>query len=195
MTMKRILFILTAMLWTATANAEPAMLRDGDVLRGHFVQERHLVGFAQPIRSEGSFLIAPGRGLIWRAETPFPVTTVVTPAGLEQSVDGTTTTRLAAARIPFLSRLYDMMAGALGGDWRPLEANFAVTRTPDHIRLSPRAADDPVAQQISAISARLGRFVEEVEISKPSGDSDRLVFSNQVLNTQPLSPAEAALLQ
>lgn len=194
--MIRALLLVLLLAVTATGlRAEPAMLKDGDVLRGHFVQERHMQGFANPIRSEGSFVVAPGRGLIWRAETPFAVITVVTPAGLVQSVEGTETTRLAAARLPFLTRLYDMMAGALGGDWRALEGVFAITRTTDQITLVPSKPDDPTAAQIAQITARLGRFVEAVEIRKPGGDFDRLTFTAQSLNTRPLDAAEAAMLK
>lgn len=193
--MKRLVMIV-GLLWTSPAlAADPAVLKDGDVLRGRFVQERHLQGFAQPVRSQGVFVIAPGRGLIWRTESPFAVTTVVTPAGLAQSVNGTETNRLAAARLPFLSKLYAMMAGALSGDWRALDGIFVVTRQPGRVSLAPKGADDPVAQQITGISARLDRFVEEVEITKPAGDRDRLLFTDQVLNARPLDAEEAALLQ
>ncbi|MBI2241912.1 MAG: outer membrane lipoprotein carrier protein LolA [Magnetospirillum gryphiswaldense] len=192
----RKMLVLLALLWAVPVRAaDPAVLKDGDVLRGRFVQERHLQGFAQPIRSQGTFVIAPGRGLIWRAETPFAVTTVVTPAGLAQSVNGTETNRLAATRLPFLSKLYDMMAGALAGDWRSLDGTFAITRQTGRVMLAPKKADDPVAQQIAGISARLDRFVEEVEITKPGGDRDRLLFSNQVLNARPLDAEEAVLLR
>jgi hypothetical protein len=193
-----ILFALTALFAAVSLSdvrAETAVLTDGDVLRGRFVQERHMQGFARPIRSEGSFVIAPGRGLIWRAETPFAVTTVVSPAGLVQSVDGTETTRLASARLPFLSRLYDMLAGALAGDWRSLDGVFSVTRGADQVSLVPVRPDDPTAAQISSITARLGRFVEAVEIKKPNGDFDRLTFRDQTLNDHPLEAAEAALLK
>lgn len=172
--------------------AETAVLKDGDVLRGRFVQERYMQGFAAPLRSEGSFLVAPGRGLIWRAETPFAITTVVTPAGLVQSVDGAETSRLSAARLPFLARLYDMLAAALAGDWRGLESTFTVTRKGDAVSLRPVKADDP---NIPAIAARVGRFVEEVEIAKPGGDRDRLIFTDQILNARPLDAAEVALLR
>ncbi len=184
---------IALLLLAVAARAET--LTAGDVLRGRFVQERHMQGFAKPIRSEGSFVVAPGRGLIWRAETPFAVTTVVTPAGLVQSVNGAETTRLAAARLPFLTRLYDMMAGALAGDWRALEGGFAVTRTGDRVALAPRKADDATAAQIAGITVRLGRFVEQVEITKPNGDMDRLTFTDQVLNAAPLDAAETAMLK
>ena len=172
--------------------ADTAVLKDGDVLRGHFVQERHMQGFAAPLRSEGSFVVAPGRGLIWRAETPFAITTVVTPAGLVQSVDGAETSRLSTSRIPFLASLYDMLTAALAGDWGGLEGAFTVARTGDRVFLTPLRADDP---NIPSIKARLGRFVEEVEITKPGGDRDRLVFTDQLLNARPLDAAEAAALK
>ncbi|MGE5517509.1 MAG: outer membrane lipoprotein carrier protein LolA [Bacteroidota bacterium] len=195
--MRMIALLLALALLTplGTVRAEDAMLKAGDVLRGRFVQERHLQGFAKPVRSEGSFVVAPGKGLIWRAETPFAVTTVVSPAGLVQSVGGTETNRLSADRLPFLSKLYDMMSGALAGDWRALETTFKVTRNGADIALVPQRPDDLTAQQISSIGARVGRFVERVEIVKPNGDFDRLSFLDQSVNGTPLDAAEAALLR
>lgn len=192
--MRMVLWVLM-LFAAANARAETMTLKTGDVLRGRFVQERHMQGFAQPVRSEGSFIVAPGKGLVWRAETPFAVTTVVTPQGMVQSVGGNETTRLSAARLPFLSRLYDMMAGALAGDWRVLENAFAVTRSGGTVSLVPRKADDPTAAQIASITARLSRFVDQVEIVKPNGDFDRLSFREQVLNGAPLDAAEADMLK
>ncbi|CAA7627918.1 conserved hypothetical protein [Candidatus Terasakiella magnetica] len=186
---------LVAFCLLAAPAASETVLKDGDVLRGRFVQERHLTGFAAPLRSAGSFVIAPGRGLIWRAETPFPITTVVSPAGLLQSVGGTETTRLPAQRLPFLTRLYDMMAGALAGDWRALEGSFQVMRQGAAIKLSPLGGDDPAASQIAGITAKLGQFVDEVEIAKPGGDFDRLTFLDQSLGGGPLGADDAALLE
>jgi hypothetical protein len=190
-----VVIVLLAMAAGGDAVAETATLKPGDVLRGRFVQERHMQGFAQPVRSEGSFVVAPGKGLVWKADTPFAVTTVVTPRGLVQSVGGTETTRLSAARLPFLSRLYDMMAGALAGDWRAMEGAFAITRNGTTLSLVPVTPDDPASAQISSIVARLGVFVDQVEIVKPNGDFDRLIFREQKLNAAPLDAVEADLLK
>ena len=179
----------------AAARPETAALKPGDVLRGRFVQERAMQGFAAPLRSEGRFVIAPGRGLIWRAETPFALTTVVTPAGVAQSLDGTEVTRLSAARLPFLARLYDMLGGALAGDWQALEGSFIVERSAERVTLTPRRPEEAAASQIAAITARLGRFVEAVEIVKPGGDRDSLRFEDQSLNARPLDAAELDLLR
>ncbi len=192
----RWLAVLSALLASFAAMAvEPATLAEGQVLRGRFVQERHLQGFAQPVRSEGSFLLAPGRGLIWAAEQPFAVTTVVTAAGLVQSVGGAETVRLAAARLPVLSRLHAMMAGALAGDWRALEAEFEVIREPagprQRIILTPRRAQDNAPSRIVAL---VGRFVDEVDIERSGGDRDHLAFNGQVLSAGPLRADEAKAL-
>ena len=172
-------------------------LGEGQVLRGAFVQERFLKGFQAPLKSEGRFVLAPGRGLIWRTEAPFAVTTVMSPAGLVQEVKGNETMRLPAARLPFMSKLYTMLGGALTGDWKALEDMFAVERGGDAdawtLHLTPRRADDP-AMPVRAIAVRGGRFVEAVEIVKPDGDRDRLSFRDQALSSAPPSADEATLL-
>jgi hypothetical protein len=186
--MKRLLALLMLLALPARA----AELAPGQVLRGTFVQERHLQGFAQPLKSQGSFVVVLGRGLIWRAETPFAITTVLSPAGLVQSVNGTVTTRLDATRIPFMSRLYHMMAGALSGDWRGLEAGFAISRAAQTLTLVPK--DEATAGQIKALTLEVGRFVDAVTIQKPNGDWDHLTFLDQSLDQGPPAPSEAALL-
>lgn len=178
------------------AAADPT-LSEGQLLRGAFVQERFLKGFQAPLKSQGRFVLVPGQGLIWRTETPFAVTTIMSPAGLVQEVKGNETMRLPAARLPFMSRLYTMLGGALTGDWKALEGMFTVEREGDDrawiLRLTPRRADDPT-MPVRAITVRGGRFVDEVEIAKPDGDRDRLTFRDQTLRTEPPSAEEAALL-
>jgi hypothetical protein len=200
--MRHLMPALLVLLWSFGAQAagvEPSpTIGTGEVLRGGFVQERHLKGFNAPLRSEGHFVLVPGRGLIWRVEKPFAVTTIITAAGLVQQVGGNETMRLAAARLPFLSHLYEMLGGALGGDWHALETDFTVARSGDaagwQVHLTPRKTDDPLAMPFAAISAKGGRFVETVEMIKPDGDADVLTFLDQALNGTPLDADESAVL-
>lgn len=172
-------------------------IASGQVLRGRFLQERHLHGFDAPLRAEGSFVLAPGRGLIWHAETPFAVTTVITPAGLVQEIDGSETMRLPATRLPLLTRLYLMLSGALSGDWRALDPDFVVARSGDEahwqVALTPRHPD-VVAMPFQHIAVTGSRFVDQVRIDRPDGDYEQLSFVDQVLSAAPLSAAEAAAL-
>lgn len=189
---RRLAFALALVISPALA-ADPPSLKPGELLRGRFVQERFLTGFDKPVRSEGAFVLAPGKGLLWQGETPFALTTAITPAGIVQSVGGKETMRLSAAKVPFLARMYDMMGGAMAGDWRALEGEFTVTRADNQVVLTPRRPD-PTAQPIRSITARIGRFVESVDVVRPDGDHDHLTFRDQTLSTAPLSAAEAAIL-
>ncbi len=175
------------------APPEPATLSEGQVLRGRFVQERHLKGFPAPLKSEGRFTLVPGRGLLWRTETPFAVTTVMSPSGIVQEVRGAETMRLPAAKLPFLSRLYAMLGGALGGDLKALEGMFSIAREADasgwRLVLTPLKADDP-SMPIRSITLKGARLVETVEIVKPDGDFDSLRFIDQDLTAGPAAPEE-----
>lgn len=173
-------------------------LTAGEILRGRFVQERSLEGFQAPLKSEGSFIVAAGRGLIWRVETPFPTTTVITPAGLVQETRGNETLRLSAARIPFMAQLYDMMSGTMGGNMDRLKQQFAVASSGSEqnwqVKLTPLSSGNSGTLPIKEIDIQGARFVDQVDIRKPNGDHDNLHFHDQTIGTEPLSDADTKLL-
>lgn len=171
----------------------------GDVLRGRFAQERFLQGFANSLKSEGTFILAPGQGLIWRAETPFAVTTLMTRNGLAQQSDGATTLNLPASRAPFMAGLYDMLSGALAGDWQALERDFTVVKTETvdgwHLQLTPAKKAPSDAMPIAQIDISGKDYVERVDILKVGGDHDVLTFLDQQLSTNPLAADDVKLLE
>jgi hypothetical protein len=183
----------------ADAQAPYRGVKPGEVLRGRFTQTRQIKGFERPLVSAGAFVLAPGLGLIWRTEQPFAIVTVITAAGLVQEVGGTETTRLAASRLPFLARLYDLLGGALSGDWHALGGQFEMTQHGDggqwDLVLVPRAGADPLAMPFRSITLRGREFLDEVLIVRVDDDSDRLVFSDETLGAGGLSAAEAARLR
>ena len=175
-----------------------AQLKDGQLLRGQFEQLRHLKDFTAPLKSTGTFVLIPGRGLIWSAEAPFAVTTVMSPAGLMQEVRGKETMRLAATKLPFMTKLYAMLSGALSGEWSALSSTFNVVRTPQdggwNLLLTPLKADDP-NMPIKSITAYGRALVDEIDVVKPDGDHDHLIFRNQKIETSAPSAAETILLE
>jgi hypothetical protein len=184
-----------AMGLTVAHASEQAAIGTGDILRGSFVEERHLQGFRGPMRSEGQFTVAPSHGLIWDVEKPFPSTTIITTFGLTQTIQGQQVTHLSAQKIPFLLHLYDMLGGALAGSWQPLEADFKVVQTEDEAGwravLTPRQTDN-LAMPYNTITVRGHRFVEQVVLAKSDGDFDTIIFSDPALSQRPLSAAENA---
>lgn len=194
--MKRRLFLASALALPRVALACGSLPAD-EVLRGRFVQTRRLQGFSRPLVTEGHFVLSPKYGLIWQAETPFAVTTLMSTAGLVQQMQGAETFRLGSERVPFLARLYTMLGGALAGDWSALSTDFAVTRSGDagnwQATMTPRMPPSPT-MPFRRIDARGGCFVETVELLKPEGDTDTLRFLDQTVSPGPLTAVETATL-
>jgi len=192
----RLLGLLLMLLLPVTVLAGPALLKPGEALRGRFTQERFMAGFDRPVVSSGSFLMVSGKGLLWRGETPFPITTIMTAQGILQVVDGQERMRLSADKVPILARLQQMMAGVLAGDQNVMPEDFSVREwTEGGVRgldLAPRSVDG--AQPIRSIRVTMSQFVDEVVIEKFGGDRDRITFTDQMVSAAPLTSEEAALL-
>ncbi len=136
-------------------DAAPQTLAAGQILRGHFVQDRILAGFAKPLRSEGTFVLVPGKGLIWRGEKPFPNTTIISPDGILQLANGQEAMRLPASRLPGLSHLYEVLGAAVSGNIKPLQQTFTVKQTGGttwHIVLTPLHPDNPAMAQLKMLT-------------------------------------------
>lgn len=186
-----LVFFLVALLsaatptWAADATANAGILKPDEALRGKFLQERRLQGFDAPLKTEGSYLLSPASGLLWRAEKPFSVVTVINGDGLVQLANGQETLRLPAARLPFLSRLFAVFEGALLGDWRKLSDQFTVVQSGNErdwtLALTPLKSGDAEAMPIARINVTGGRFVQRVEIVRANGDTDRITFSDQTV--------------
>jgi hypothetical protein len=179
-------------------------LKAGSVLRGHFTQERSLQGFQAPLKSEGSFIVAAGKGLIWKVEKPFATTTIITPSGLVQNTQGTETLRLPAAQMPFIAHFYDMLSGTMTGDLSGLKQQFNMqmggTAEKWSLQLTPKAAasggasGDQQNMPIQRMDLTGDHYVQSVDIHRQNGDHDLLTFSDQHVDTQPLSSEEQGLL-
>lgn len=182
----------------AIAEVPATSLAAGEVLRGRFQQERFLTGLEAPLRSEGQFILAPNHGLIWRVEKPFSIITVITRAGMLQKAGDGQAVRLSAERLPFLTRLHDVLRGALAGDWNSLGPQFDMKRSGDdrrwQVELAPRKSND-ASMPFKIISLSGGRFVENVRLTKANGDVDTLRFTEQTLSKTPLTPEERQFLE
>ena len=174
-------------------------LAPGQTLQGRFVQERHLKGLRSTLKSEGNFILAPGKGLIWRIEQPIQTTTVITPAGIRQIISGSEVQKIDASRVPFISHFYDMLNGSLMGDWSAMRHDFAVNSTGDRNAwrtvLTPLRPDDTIAGMLSSIVIAGGQMVDSVDINRANGDSEHMAFLDQTVSSVPLDADDARLLE
>jgi hypothetical protein len=173
-------------------------LTAGQTLHGRFVQERHLQGLASTLKSSGTFVLAPGKGLIWRTEEPIKIITVITPAGIRQIVNGSEVQHVDSAKVPFVAHFYDMLNGALMGDWTAMRHDFAVKTTGDRAAwrtvLTPLRPDDPIAGMLASIVITGGKMVDGVDINRTNGDSEHMAFLDQTVSSAALSGDDARLL-
>ena len=188
-----VFFLFAVSTVQAQDNPSRFELHSDEVLRGNFVQKRNIKGFGRPLKSEGNFVISPRKGLIWNVKTPFPITTIITPSGFVQNSNGIKTMSLSAQKMPFISRIYDMVSGVLTGKWKTLQETFAIQGNlktmPWQIVLTPLKTKDPFLP-FREINVSGAQFVGEVIMVKPDGDTDVLSFSDVSSVQSPLSLEE-----
>jgi hypothetical protein len=173
-------------------------LTPGQTLSGRFAQVRNLKGISSTLKSEGTFVLAPGKGLIWRIEEPIQTVTIITPAGIRQIINGSEVQSIDAAKVPFVSHFYDMLDGALMGDWTAMRHDFALQTKGDHAAwrtlLTPLRPNDPIAGMLASIVITGGKMVDGVEINRTNGDSERIGFLDQAVSGVALSADDARFL-
>lgn len=139
------------------------------VVRGPFVQEKHLRALPQPLTSTGQFTLAREGGLLWRLEKPLRQDYRISDQGIARRVDGQWQAQPGQDIAAQQSRLF---LAVLKGDRSGLERDFALTLEGDSqhwtLHLAPRAL---LLQQIfSAIRIEGGALVERIELVETQGD-------------------------
>jgi len=188
-----ILFLALLPLTAKAVEAPPGqeMVDAHKVLRGHFIEEHQMGDGKMPLRTSGHFVIAPAQGLIWGIEKPFPTLTIVTPDAAAQDLGGMVI-KLPAKN---LRHLYDMVGGALAGNWNGLANDFDITKNGDakhwQMLLTPRHTDQPKLPY-ATITVSGSHFVENIVLAKSDGSYDMFSFTDAVLSPMPLGVQEIA---
>jgi len=151
------------------------------VLRGEFSQDKQVAGFRNPLRSQGRFVLAQDRGVIWTTLRPFPSEVVVTRDRiLSRQSDGSSRVELDGRQQPAMRSVNAIMFALMSGDAQALSAQFAVKveALPENgwrMQLTPRSP--MLAKVFSALSLSGDRYVREVQITEANQDVTRIHFS------------------
>ncbi|MCO7513246.1 outer membrane lipoprotein carrier protein LolA [Pseudomonas guariconensis] len=175
--MKRLAHLLaTLALLAASASAQAFGLDDlqkhlGDtaVVKGPFIQEKHLRALPQPLLSEGRFVLARDHGLLWQLQAPLRQDYRIDASGIaRRTPEGwqALPSRSAAAE---QNRLF---FAVLQGDSSGLQRDFKLSLSGDaqhwQLRLTPRSL--LLKQVFKHIDITGGRFVERIELNETQGD-------------------------
>ena len=164
------------------------------VLRGEFAQEKQVAGFKNPLRSNGRFLLARDKGVLWTTTAPFPSEIVITQDRiLSRQRDGSRRVEVDGKQQPGLRSVNAMMFALMSGDMKALTSTFDVKEEPAahgwKMTLVPRSRQ--LAQAFTSVRLSGDRYVREVELREANGDLTRLRFSGMSEAPATLSRDEA----
>jgi outer membrane lipoprotein-sorting protein len=164
-------------------------------IRARFTQTQTRSALKQPLVSTGSLLLVRERGVIWRIDTPYQATYLITDAGVSEvtaageRVDGKEPR--GARGVADVSK---MMRAMLGGDLTALYSRFDVQAdgTPArwHMQLTPNQPQ--LAQAIKGLQMAGGDYLQTLRITLANGDITTLDFTDSTTVTE-LTPAEQKL--
>ncbi|MBT3536691.1 MAG: hypothetical protein HN478_22615 [Rhodospirillaceae bacterium] len=171
----------------------------GEILRGEFKQQRKLQGLAKTFDSAGRFTLAGGRGLIWRVDSPFAVSTTITADGIMQEIDGAPRLKISSAQVPFLQNFRKILQASLSGRIDLLSDQFEVQKSQSEngewrAVLTSDANKGARALPIVKLEIIGREEVRSVLLVRTNGDTDFIRFADHSRKSGPLSTAEEALL-
>lgn len=195
-----VLAVVMAGAVTSVAAGEPlatvrAQVAQVPVLRGEFTQEKQVAGFKNPLRSNGRFLLARDKGVLWSTTAPFPSEIVITQDRiLSRQRDGSRRVEVDGKQQPGLRSVNAMMFALMSGDMKALTSTFEVKEEAVasgwKMTLTPRSRQ--LAQAFTSVRLSGDRYVREVELREANGDLTRLRFSGMSEAPASLSRDEAA---
>ena len=140
-----------------------------EVVRGTFVQEKHLRALPKPLSSEGHYVMAREHGLLWTVDKPIAQRYRITAAGIERNVDGAWQTAQPQGAS---GRQNALTLALLRGVQPPLSTDFdlQLSGTPNDwsLQLVPRSM--LLRQVFSRIQLSGGERINKIELDETQGD-------------------------
>ncbi|MEZ9177843.1 LolA family protein [Vibrio kanaloae] len=183
------------------------VLSANNIVRGEFTQTRNMEMFAQPLTSQGAFLLDKSNGLLWTQTTPFPVRLVLTDNKLSQRFADQPAKIITDKENPMAFYFSHIFLSVFHGDTQKLQEQFALDFEPATVTssdentenkswtltLKPKSA--PMNAVFEAITLQGQNDIERIELREIRGDSTVIEFSQLSHQPEVLSDAEAQQFQ
>ncbi|MDA0155096.1 outer membrane lipoprotein carrier protein LolA [Vibrio sp. Makdt] len=181
------------------------VLSENSIVRGEFTQTRNMEMFAQPLTSQGTFLLDKSNGLLWTQTTPFPVNLVLTDNKLSQRFADQPAKIITDKENPMAFYFSHIFLSVFHGDTQKLQDQFSLSFQPATVQssdentgswtltLKPKSA--PMNAVFEAITLQGNGDIERIELKEIRGDSTVIEFSQLSHQPEVLSDAEAQQFQ
>ncbi len=159
-------------------------------VQGDVQQKRYLRSLAQPLLSQGKFVMQADKGLLWQTLTPIASTIRITPEGMMQKDAAGNWQPLQQQGAGGKSQIRLFM-DLLSGNTRALSGQFeqSLQGTADQWTLTLTPSSSMLKQIFRQITIAGGQTVNQVTLNETQGDRSEILFSDLRIN-QPL-PADA----
>jgi hypothetical protein len=169
------------------AQAVRERLQQPEWLRGEFTQAKKVPGFAKPLVSRGDFVLARGRGVLWRTVKPFASELRLTQNEIRATQGGQTSMRLDAAREPAVRLITTLMFSLLNGDVSGLadvfELNGSVKGAGWQLSLTPKPG--ALQQVLKKVELEGDGFVRRIQLFEANGDESLIQLAGQRVDAAP----------
>lgn len=164
-------------------------------VQGHVQQKRYLRSLEQPLLSQGRFVMAADKGLLWETRSPIASLIRITPEGMMHQ-DGAGRWQPLQQQGAGSQTQIRLFMDLLSGNTRSLSGQFAQSLQGDAqgwtLTLDPALA---VLKQIfQRITIKGARSIEQVTLAETQGDRTEILFSNLRIN-QPLPATDQDALE
>jgi hypothetical protein len=159
-----------------------ALGRAGTV-QAQFTQSRQLKAMTRPVISSGRLLMAPGRGVIWKVESPYRITLVVTKdKRMEIFPDGRKKIYDKSGRSTHMNTI---LYGLLAGKFDALNQYFSVQSDFSNGKWSMLLTPlEPASAYVDRVTLNGSNYVERVRIDEINGDTVTIYFFDHAGNVQ-----------
>lgn len=187
------------------------VLSANSIVRGEFTQTRNMEMFAQPLTSQGTFLLDKSNGLLWTQATPFPVSLVLTDNKLSQRFADQPAKIITDKENPMAFYFSHIFLSVFHGDTQKLQEQFSLSFEPATEKNSDESANSssedtrwtltlkpknaPMNAVFEAITLQGQGDIERIELREVRGDSTVIEFSQLSHLPEVLSDAEAQQFQ
>jgi hypothetical protein len=154
-------------------------LANAKVVRGQFVQQRHLAGLKHPLESSGVFVFAREAGIEWHTLAPFDSQFLLGPTGITQRDEGAETLHIDTSEQPAMQVVARVFLALFALDVEALSHDFELYGAENGagrwvIGLKPRA--EALGSVFRHAIVRGGASVESVMLEDGNGDRSEILL-------------------
>lgn len=169
-----------------------AHLSKYNVVRGKFTQQRHIKMFNSPLVSQGQFVLAKKKGLIWQQFKPFSVELVLAQNRLYQKFLNKPAQIITTEINPVAFYFNRIFLSLFNGETVSLQEQFRLSFDSQEqgwqLTLTPKKAPlNAVFKQITIVGKE---YINQLELKELRGDRMLMQFMNQTHQPNNLSYEE-----